>query len=224
MGEWGRGFILQSIKLQESWISACERVVSALQAAPSVAWARICGNTWPQWCLAVTLGWWLQLEPVAVRVCQCWCARVRFKCDGRRHHVIVKAGRYYDLFISLPTFSLRTHTHTHTALTWECSRRLKQCHACHISCKRELSVLWSLHTPPRRRSLSTMTRVLTILYFILYIHFIHFSSTCFFHPTFGAAALIFKASPDPSACFLCILPLTGNLNKKGWGKMKPWPA
>lgn len=26
---------------------------------------------------------------------------------------------------------------THTALTWECSFRLNQCHACHISCKKE---------------------------------------------------------------------------------------
>ena len=82
---------------------------------------------------------------MCVCVCVCVCARTLvhlsmwfwFKCDSRRHHVMVNAntGRYCDLFISLflPT---HTHTHTHTALTWECSFRLNQCHACHINRQR----------------------------------------------------------------------------------------
>lgn len=90
---------------------------------------------------------------------QCVHVWVRFKCDGRRHHVMVNAntGHDCDVFIFLPTSSLERHTHmhTHAALTWECSFRLNQRHACHISCKKRSSLSCDL-SPPLLNSSSAL--------------------------------------------------------------------
>lgn len=91
--------------------------------------------------------------------------RAWFKCDGRRHHVMVRTS-LWSLYFSPSLLSLQTHTHTLTE--WECSFRLNQCHACHISCKKRPSVLWFLTTPPRIVSSSAL--LVLALFFFLFFH------------------------------------------------------
>lgn len=104
-----------------------------------------------------------------------------------------------------PRLRAHTHTQTHTALTWECSRRLKQCHACHINCKKGALCPVICH---HSSSSSLFIRPPRPLFPPPFLFLPAFSSL------FGTTALIFLASPPASLSpLLGTPPPSRNLHK-----------
>lgn len=99
-------------------------------------------------------------------------------------------------------FSPLLHS-THTALTWECSFRLKQCHACHISCQRS-SLSCDLSPPLLDSSLHPLSlpsiSLLSLPCFFFYLFPV-------LSPCFPSLSLCIPVSTPPNKPSASVIPL-----------------